>query len=126
MRARRNCALARFLRDGGLMSHTIDFQSHRVTREWNGHWTVSDFAWKIVRGRRPYFLNRLPFSVHVAAMESAGFRVVANEKRVGTPLERARLAPRFSAISADDLRTCGCFIQAIKPGQGHRVALGSR
>jgi len=107
-------ALARFLRDGGLMSHTIDFKSHDVTHDWNGHWTVSDFAWKIVQGRRPYFINRLPLSVHIAALEDAGFQITGSVKRIGIALERARLAPRFTDMSADDLRTCGCFIQAVK------------
>ena len=110
-------ALGRFLRDGGVMSHTIDFKSHDLTHEWNGHWTVSDFAWKIVRGKRPYFINRLPLSAHTAELERAGFRVVASLKRTGPPLERKRLASRFRDMSEDDLCTCGSFIQAIKPIQ---------
>jgi hypothetical protein len=45
--------LPRWLKPTGYMSHLIDFSSHGMTREWNGHWAISEFAWAALRGRRP-------------------------------------------------------------------------
>ena len=104
----------RWLRPGGFMSHTIDFKSHGLTRDWNGHWTVSDLLWKIVLGTRPYLINRLSHSAHIAEMEKAGFQIVADLKREGSPLSRRLLAPRFRTLSDDDLQTSAAFIQAVK------------
>jgi SAM-dependent methyltransferase len=108
-------AMHYWLRPGGFMSHTIDYMSHGLTRDWNGHWTVGDFRWHLVRGRRPYLINRLPHSVHVAAMTKAGFQIARNEVQEGRKLDRACLADRFRHLSEADLKTCGSYIQALKP-----------
>ena len=52
----------RHLCPGGLMSHQIDFTSHETARVWNGHWTFSDREWRLIRGRRSWFLNRQPLN----------------------------------------------------------------
>ena len=51
-----------WLKPGGLMSHQIDFKSHGTAELWNGHWQYSDWIWKMIRGRRPYLINREPYS----------------------------------------------------------------
>jgi len=109
-------ALYAWLKPGGFMSHQIDFKSHGMADGWNGHWEYSDFAWKLVRGARPYLINREPHSTHVRLMKEAGFEVVC-DRRVQTPssISRSRLAPRFQNLSDDDLAISGAFIQAIKP-----------
>jgi SAM-dependent methyltransferase len=107
-------ALYRWLRPGGIMSHTIDFQSHGLTKDWNGHWTLSDKAWAIVKGRRPYLINRHPYSVHKQALLRAGFRLIREDARRAAPLERKKLALRFRGISEDDLRISGVYLQATQ------------
>jgi hypothetical protein len=106
-----------YLRPGGLMSHTIDFESHGITRDWYGHWTVSDACWYFIRGKRPYLINRMPHSTHIGAIKQAGFRVIMDEARHAEAPERLLLARRFVMLSGADLATSGAFIQAIKPGQ---------
>jgi hypothetical protein len=108
-------ALHSWLRPGGFMSHAIDYRSHGYTREWNGHWTVSDLTWKLVRGTRPYLINRRPHSAHIIALEKAAFQIVTELKRKGPPLDRKFLAPRYKTLSGEDLTTSGVFIQAVKP-----------
>jgi hypothetical protein len=103
------------LRPGGFMSHTIDYKSHGYTSDWNGHWAISEKLWKIVKGNRPYLINRLPHSPHIEAIKKAGFKIVCEVKRKGTPLPRHKLSDKFRTLSDDDLRTCGAFIQALKP-----------
>jgi hypothetical protein len=108
-------ALEAWLRPGGLMSHTIDFQCHGVTRDWNGHWTLTDATWKLIRGRRPYLINRMPHSVHRRELTRNGFEVITDERRLAAPLDRLRLAEVFRSFDDADLSTDGTFVQAIKP-----------
>lgn len=107
-------AIFQWLRPGGIMSHEIDYKSHFCTRDWNGHWTVPDFVWKLVKGRRPYLINRLSHSAHVAAMRKAGFAVVGERRNQGEPIARNALAARFKDVPDEDLRTSGCLVQAVK------------
>lgn len=104
-----------YLRPGGLMSHTIDYKSHGLTRDWFGHWTIGDTSWYFVRGTRPYLINRLPHSAHLSAIEQAGLRVIMDVAERATAPQRAILARRFLALSDADLATCGTFILAMKP-----------
>lgn len=106
--------LSRWLRHGGLMSHRIDYSSHGITRDWNGHWTVSDLMWKLVRGRRAYLINRMPHSAHVAALRKAGFRIAAEQPSAGQPLSRRDLWRSYKLLSDRDLTTTGAFLIAEK------------
>lgn len=105
----------RWLRPEGFVSHQIDYRCHGTSSRWNGHWTYSDLAWKLIRGKRPYLLNREPHSTHLRLLEKYGYEIRA-EIRVTTPspLRRAELANRFKACSEDDLITSGALIQAQK------------
>jgi hypothetical protein len=109
-------AMYAWLKPGGYMSHQIDFKCHGHAREWNGHWTYSDFMWNLVRGKDVWLINRLPYSAHLRLMKSSGFQVVGEqlvtrESRV----KRSQLAPRFRHIPERDLSTTDAFVQAIKP-----------
>lgn len=108
-------ALAEWLKPGGVASHQIGFVSHRITPEWNGHWAISDPVWKLIRGRRPYLLNREPASTHVRMLRESGLEIV-NQKVVHKPSEisRSRLARRFRYFTDDDLTTKAIFVQAVK------------
>jgi hypothetical protein len=112
-----------WLAPGGMMSHQIDFSAHQTSRHWDGHWTYSDRVWKLMRGRRPYWLNREPCSVHLALLRRLRFEVLCNLRAVQPPeVARAVLAPRFRELSSDDLTTRGAFILARKPlSDGRRL-----
>lgn len=99
-------ALHRWLKADGFMSHQIDFGCHGLAKKWNGHWAYSDLAWKMIRGRRSYLLNRYPYSVHKRLLEQCGFNIVAEVKTFDdSGLARGRLSSRFRAISDEDLTT---------------------
>lgn len=108
-------ALRQWLKLGGFMSHVIDFKCHGFAKEWNGHWAYSDFAWKLIKGARPYLLNRQPLSTHINLMQKYGFEVVCNVKIKDTSgIQRKNLTSRIKNMSDDDLTTSGAFIQAVK------------
>ncbi len=110
-------ALYAWLKSGGIMSHQIDYKSHGLARDWNGHWTISDLQWKIIKGNRPYLINRHPHSAHVAMMKEAGFQIVGENKIQLPPLSRAALDHRYLDLSDGDLETSGATLQAVKPGR---------
>lgn len=105
----------RWVKPGGWMSHQTDFVSCGVTRQWNGHLRFGETAWKIVRGRRPFFVNRFRLSTHLELLQRNGFDVVEVLKS-GEPggLERSRLAPRWRAMSDEDFYCAHAFIVARK------------
>jgi len=107
-------ALYRWLKPGGFMSNEIDFRSHVTAKDWNGHWAYSDSVWRLIKGKRPYLLNRQPHSVHIDLLQKFGFEVICDMKTTDTSgIERKFLSSRFKHISDDDLITCTAFIQAI-------------
>jgi hypothetical protein len=104
-----------WLRSGGFISHTIDLSSHGMTKTWDGHWSYSQLAWKLVKGRRPYFLNRQPHSIHIKLLKQAGFTLVCDVRRDVEPAtSRDHLARPFTNLSTEDQRTRGVFVQAVK------------
>lgn len=108
-------SLGRWLKPGGYMSHQIDFGSHELAREWNGHWAYGDLVWRLVKGRRPYLLNRQSLSAHKALIEREQFDIVLATKVHDTGgIGRRRLAGRFKHLSNEDLTTRSVFIQAVK------------
>jgi hypothetical protein len=107
--------LYRWLKPSGFMSHQIDFKCHKLSPEWNGHWAYSDFVWKLIVGKRPYLLNRQPFSTHIHLLRTLGFEVVcAVTYRDHSGIQRKDLSPRFKYLSDEDLTISGAFIQAVK------------
>ncbi len=111
-------AMRKWLKPDGMMTHQIDFKCHGKANTWNGHWTYSDFVWKVVVGRRSYLLNRQPHSVHVELIRRSGFQILDDTVfRSVSHLRREQLAPRFRALSDDDLSTSGAFIVAAS-GRG--------
>lgn len=99
-------SLAAGLRIGGVASHVIDFKSHGMTPTWDGHLQYTDLTWKIVKGRRPYLLNRRSPTAHLRAMEAAGFEIVQTWRTiVPSTISRPSLPPRFRAWSDEDRST---------------------
>ena len=107
-------AMHKWLKPGGLMSHEIDFKCHRISANWDYHWTYSDFIWKLIVGKRKYFLNRHPYSVHISSLQNSGFKIICDIKNnTESSIKRKNLAKRFIEMSDDDLITSEVFIQAI-------------
>ncbi len=113
-------AMYQWLKPGGFISHQIDFKCHNTATKWNGHWAYSRWLWKFIKGKRRFFLNRAPYSVHINSIKNAEFEIVSDictEDKQG--IDRARLAPEFRYFSDHDLTTRNAFIQAKKQ-QIHR------
>jgi SAM-dependent methyltransferase len=107
-------AMLRCLVPGGFVSHAINLGSHNVTPEWDGHWRYSDTVWRIIRGRRPYLISRLPLSAHLQMLE-ARFQIrtlIPWTRQPETP--REALAARFRGLSEEDRSTSSVFVQAQK------------
>jgi SAM-dependent methyltransferase len=105
-----------WLKPGGCMSHDIDLSHHGIGPLSNSHWSYSDRAWRIIRGRRSWLLNRWPRSWHISTMKKSGFRLVVEiPSRSGSTIKRSSLAERYWAMSDEDLVTAGSYILAVKP-----------
>jgi len=109
---------ARWLKPGGWVSHQVDLTCMHTTPEWNGHLRFDERLWSVVRGRRAFYVNRMRASERLARLERHGLQVVAamhNQRLDGLPAHK--LAARFRAMPAEDLRCCGLFVIARKaPG----------
>lgn len=105
-------ALRRWLKPDGWSSHTIDFQCHRTSSHWNGHWNYSELAWRVARGDRPYLINRKPRSTHRRLAEAAGFEVILDLPHMRDDgLPRHKLAKRWRDMLEEDLRCDFTFMQ---------------
>ena len=108
-------AMRRWLRPGGIMSHQIDFAGADKSRAWNDHWSYPDVAWRLVRGRRPYYVNRQPLSAYLAKCREHGFDVAdVRRLRDTSGLPRERLAPSFRRLDDDDLTTSAAYVVAVR------------
>ena len=104
-----------WLNETGFMTHTIDFRSHGFTRNWNGHWTLSDLEWRIARGGRIFSINRKPISTHRVLLREHGFSILHENKRTSDNcFNKTDLAKRFQNFTDEDLVTSGVFIVAQK------------
>lgn len=108
-------SMFRWLKPGGFISSEIDFKSHGTAREWSGHWRYNDFLWRLIRGRRAYFLNREPLSTHLYHLRATGFEL-RFLSTVQEPLQTSPelLASRFSGMDAADLTTSSAYLLASK------------
>jgi SAM-dependent methyltransferase len=107
-------ACAAWLKPGGWMSHHIDLSSMGMTRQWNGHWSYPPMVWRIVRGRRPFFMTGRTASDHLAPLERHGFRILRAARYVVPGIDRSRLARTRAQMSQDDLECASLFVIARK------------
>jgi hypothetical protein len=110
---------AAWLAPDGIMSHNIDYHCHGLAKHWGGHWSISDLCWKVIRGRRPYLLNRLPHSAQIAVARGTGFEVISKLIRTQPPsisdnkFARPRSAPESTA---HDRQTSEAFVVLRRAG----------
>ena len=95
------------------MSHQIDM-SFPGGAEWNHHWRHSDGAWRVARGIRAAFANRVPLSEYLALCEESGFDVRSVKRVQADGLPQEKLAPRFRDLPDDDYLTASAHIVAVK------------
>lgn len=108
-------AMYRWLKPGGSMSHLIDFGSHGMTNDWNGHWACPRMLWRLGEGRRRIPLNRVPHSVHTDLLRAAGFQIVADiRETIPSGIRRDQLTRQFRSITDDDLVTSVALMQSVK------------
>ena len=107
-------AMRSWLKPTGFVSHVIDFKSHGLSSAWNGHWAFSALTWTLMRGRRPFLLNRAPYSTHIGLAQKAGFKII-HDKKVLQPsdIRPEQLATPFINISQEDLGISSTFMQAV-------------
>jgi hypothetical protein len=106
-------ALGEFVREGGVAVHAIDLRSHRITPGWDGHLQYSPALWRLVKGRRPYLLNRKSPGEHLSAMEAAGFQILEQIRIFAEPtVPVGARAASFRNWSEEDRRTTSMTVVA--------------
>ena len=67
----------------GIMSHSIDLSSHNILDGFDQHFYVNNFLWRLIRGKRKYFINRLNFKDYRVIFNRLNLKVkyqIANKK----------------------------------------------
>ena len=104
-----------WLKSDGFMTHSIDFKSHGKSSTWDGHWKIPNWYWFLLRGARPYLINRQPLAAHLKLMKKHKFHIVLIERIISTPtFSNSKLNKEFLEISKLDRKTSGVFIQVRK------------
>lgn len=104
---------AAWLRSGGVMSHQVNFAFDGGT-PWNEHWAHGDFTWSVIRGKRPYYVNRAPLSHYEALCEAAGCLVVGVVPVDAEGLGPDQVSPRFRTLPERDFHSSAALIIAVK------------
>jgi hypothetical protein len=108
-------SMSRWLRPGGVMSHSISMDSLGSASRWNGHWAYSDTAWRLINGFSGHGVNREPMSRHLRLIRDCGFDVVnLLMTRRTDGIARGELATRFRQLDDEDLQTSGFYVLARK------------
>ena len=103
------------LRQGGMMSHCIDFSSHGMTKSWNGQWLYSDAEWKFLNGNKKVILNRAPKSSHLKTNSNNGFDILlTKDLKKEIDFSRTKFHKKYSSISETDAKTAVSFIVSQK------------
>ena len=114
----------RLLKPLGWSWHVIDFRSHGLSSEWNGHWRYPEWLWKIVLGQREFLLNRMPLEKHIESATQAGFTIVAafpyregEHPALGSKsgMGPESFAPPFNLMSKAGASTMGAMVILQKP-----------
>jgi hypothetical protein len=103
--------MGEILLPSAFMSHTIGFESHGYARKWNGHWGYSDACWRLIRGNRPYLINREPVSTHLTLAGENHFEMClceAETREGGIPYSRR--SKRFANMSEEAFNTSSVYI----------------
>jgi hypothetical protein len=106
-------AMVSWLKPGGVMSHHIELRCPGG-EAWNHHWAYGDLSWAIVRGKRPYYKNRVPLSRYISLMEAMGCHVSGVQRLEREGLGRDQVSDRFRALPEEDFHTAAALIIAVR------------
>jgi hypothetical protein len=108
-------AMQKWIKPSGLISHSIDFRSHGLTKSWNGHWTFNNFEWRIVKAGKIFLLNRQPLSKHVELTLKNGFKILKKSVvKMENKLKPNRFSNEFKKMSEEDVTSSVAYILSIK------------
>lgn len=102
----------KWISPNGIMSHSIDFKSHGYARSWDGHWSISNFRWFLMRGKRPYFINRKPLSTHLFFHSKYNFKIINKILINKDPILKDNEYNKSINLNQLDKKTSGAFIQS--------------
>lgn len=105
-----------WMKPGALTSQSIDMSAHQFANKWNGHWSYSRCEWFLIKGKRAYAINRLPYTWYLKAFEKAGFEIIGrklNQRPDG--ISRSELASNFKHLTDEELACNSLKFQARKP-----------
>mgnify|MGYP003979228963 CR=1 FL=1 len=104
-----------WLKDDGFISHCVDFKSHGYSDSWDGHWNIPDWLWKLIRGNRPYLINREPYSTHERIINDCGFKMLESiNVYLPSSCSKSKLSKRFIYMKKEDRVTSGACIVLVK------------
>jgi hypothetical protein len=99
-----------WLNKEGFISHSIDFKSHGYSSTWDGHWNISNWRWFLLRGNRPYMINREPLSKHIFILKEHNFNLVKIDNYLKD--STFSVTELKTKISESDRNVSDSFIQA--------------
>ncbi len=103
------------LKVDGVQSHDIGFKSCGSADTWYGHWEYTDIEWKIIKGRKKFYINREPYSTHHKLLRQNNFKILIEQKRFAeSNVNKNKLPIKFRDITDEDLITYSVFILAKK------------
>jgi hypothetical protein len=82
---------------GSLMLHDIEFHSHGITKKIDGHFLISSLLWKIIFGRRTYYINRWNLDEHCESIIDSGFELL-KKNEVFHPETNTKEEALFGAV----------------------------
>jgi hypothetical protein len=108
-------AMYKWLKRAGFMTHCIDFKSHGKSDTWDGHWKMPNWYWFLLRGARPYLINREPFCAHKNIMKENKFNIISAKRIISKPsFSNSKLNTKFKNMPEKDRETSSVFIQVVK------------
>jgi len=82
-----------------LMLHDIELHSHGITNEPDGHYEIPERVWKIIYGKRKYFLNRWSLEEHLEELELMNCNILDVNKKYGTSLKHRDVLTGATVLS---------------------------
>ena len=111
-------ALCSWLKPGGFMSHQIGLAFAGINGQWNGYWACPEALWTIIKGKRPFVINRQPRSTHIELLKKQDVDIVClledHSEAAAGGIERTQLRAPWQHLSDEDFRCSGLFVQARK------------
>lgn len=68
------------LKPGSVMFHDIEFHSHGITKRTDGHYLIPEYLWKVIYGKRRFFLNRWNKEEHENSIITNGFQIIETQE----------------------------------------------